>query len=62
MTLCTFSRKINATLGGNPGEMLCSRAARNGWRIVPVIDAAFYVIRGEIDHCRKCLEWEAKET
>ena len=59
MDLCTLSRAINRATGGDPAEMLCSRAHRLGWRCLTApIDAAFYLIRREKHHCRECWRWE----
>lgn len=60
MTLCTISRAISRATGGRPGEMLCSRAYRNGWlRFVAIADAAAFALWGERDHCRNCYKREA---
>tara|TARA_R110000751_G_scaffold307812_1_gene431849 strand:- start:32751 stop:32933 length:183 start_codon:yes stop_codon:yes gene_type:complete len=58
MDLCAASRKLNGATGGDPREMLCTRAHREGWWITHLIDAAFYAIRRERYHCRSCFEWE----
>jgi hypothetical protein len=52
------SRYINARLGGDPRERLCSRAWRLRawpWWALAVweIDRAFYRLRGEVGHCAR---------
>lgn len=49
------SRLLNRATGGRD-ELFCARAARRGWWVVPVIDAIFWAIRREADHCRRCME------
>ena len=43
-------------------EMLCSRAYRCNWNLVIyIMDLWFYILFGEIDHCRMCFEWQRSE-
>lgn len=57
--LCAASRLLNRLTGGRRGEMLCTRAHREGWTLfVRCVDAAFELLRGEVNHCRSCYEWE----
>lgn len=53
--LTSISCAINAALGGDPSEKLCSRvvreerAAARWW-----LDAAFWCVNGEPSHCLRC--------
>jgi hypothetical protein len=57
--LCRTSRWLNRLLGGKD-EMVCARAHRERWRIVPVIDAVFFALRAERQHCRLSAEHERR--
>lgn len=62
--LVRVSCGANAALGGDPGEMLCSRAHREDWRVFCLLaDAAFLLVRLEAAHCRRRREeHDAGET
>ena len=53
------SRWLNGRLGGDPREMLCSRAYREGWRCTGLIDAVWWFFTSERQHCRQAAEYEA---
>lgn len=54
MNLRRISRRLSGLLGG-PGEMLCSRAHRNGWRRTEaVLDALAWLLWRESGHCARC--------
>jgi len=46
------SRRINAALGGRPDEMLCARAWREAPRLAALIDAIWWALWREAEHCR----------
>ncbi|MFS4438579.1 hypothetical protein ACMA5I_10225 [Paracoccaceae bacterium GXU_MW_L88] len=51
-----LSRKANRYLCGGVEEMLCSRAYREGWLIVPLLD--FVCFWHPRPHCKACFYWE----
>lgn len=53
--LIGLDQLANTVIGGAPDETISSRAWREGWRIVPLIDALFFF---ELDHCRRAFESE----
>lgn len=51
------SRRLNAGLGGDPAELLCSRLYREKLVVsVLIIDLIFLPIDRAWGHCRKCHE------
>lgn len=50
--LLRISRRINARVGGDPHEALCSRAHRERWACAPLLDAMAWLIWREAGHCR----------
>ena len=59
MDLTRLSRRLSGLTGGPASEMLCARLHRSGPRwLVMLIDAAFFVLRGEVGHCAACYRWE----
>jgi hypothetical protein len=55
-----LSRRVNGWLGHNPGEMVCARLWRTHHPSIPLIDAAFLVLRGERDHCQRQWAYESE--
>ena len=52
------SRLVNVLLGGRCDEMLSSRAHREEVSLEWWLDASFWLLIGEEDHCMNCYKWE----
>jgi len=53
--LIAVDQLANTLLRGDPDETISSRAYREKWRIVPLIDAVFWF---DPEHCRTSFESE----
>lgn len=53
--LIALDQLLNTLLRGDPDETISSRAYRQRWRIVPLLDAVFWF---DPDHCRTSFEAE----